>query len=414
MKRFHIIATVLTVFLLATTACVNDDSDFEQLLAAAEDAQPVKLIDIALDFSPLDEADDEIPTDPNDETYNDYVENATLDRTIYLEWNGDEVVASGETRRVTMQQDGGHVTIISSSTRLNYVLKGNTDNGSFKIYSDHKFQLTLDGVSITNPNGAAINDQCGKTVYLVLNDGTTNTLCDGSTYDIPTGEQMKGTFFSEGQIIVSGKGRLDITATGGHGFVSDDYIRFRPGCNLYVNCNAGNGIKSNDGVYIDGGVINVEVSADGAKGIKCDAGINVRGGRTTILTTGATLLSQDELTAANDTSSCAAIRCDSIMAVEGGQLLLKSSGEGGKGINCASAIAISGGSVKVATTGKKGNASPKGIKSDGTITVTGGYVYVYSAAGSPLDATGGLVTENKPSTYITSKRGLIIGYTTQE
>lgn len=408
MKSAHFV--IAFALMLLSTGCINDDTDFGDIINGKDQPQDIQPIDIALDFTPLTEDDDVAPDDPSDPAYNDYVENSELNRVVYLEWNGDQVTASGNTERVTLQQDGAHVTIYSSASRMCYVLNGTSANGSFKIYSDHKFQLTLNGLDLTNPNGAPINNQGGKSLYLVLNDGTINHLADGENYQVEAGEQMKGAFFSEGQILVSGKGQLNINARGGHGFVSDDYIRFRPGCNLYVSCSGGNGIKSNDGIIIDGGVINVEVSADGAKGIKCDSTITVNGGRTTVITSGATLVTAGVTTALNDSSSCAAIRCDSTMTVNGGLLLLKSTGEGGKGINCTTNLIIHGGKVQVVTLGEKLLSSPKGIKSDASITINGGYVYSYSAASDPIDAATNLIIGNTYTLYESLPRRFIVSY----
>lgn len=379
----------LALVVLAT-GCISDDSDLETLIEQSEKA--IAPIDIALDYSPLDEPADEPATDIDDPYYNDYVENDTYDRVVHITFNGESATIDGAENysKVDVTTNGAHVTINSSSGRMEYVLSGWSLNGSLKIYSENKFKLTLDGVNLTNPNGAAINDQCGKTVYVVLNAGTNNTLTDGAVYKIPAGEQMKGAFFSEGQIIVSGTGLLNVNAQGGHGIASDDYIRFRPGCRLNIASSGGHGVKANDGVFIDGGVLNISVTGDGFKGIKSDLDISVAGGRTTVITTGDSKLVEQTLETMADTSSCAGIKCDGLMTVTGGAINLKSIGEGGKGINATEELVITGGTVNVVTTGKKIYSSPKGIKSDGNISISGGTIYSYSRWGDAIEAEGTL------------------------
>ena len=374
-------------FVLAMTGCISDDSDLETLIAESEQAIAPS-IDIDFDYSPLFEDADEPITDPTDPYYNDYVENDTYDRVIYITFNGENVEIDGADSygKVNVTANGAHVTINSNYGRMEYVLRGWSLNGSLKIYSEHKFKLTLDGVNLTNPNGAAINDQCGKSVYLVLNKDTYNSLTDGATYSVPSGEQMKGAFFSEGQIIVSGTGLLNVNAQGGHGIASDDYIRFRPGCRVNVLASAGHGVKANDGIFIDGGVLNISVNGDGFKGIKSDLDVEVNGGRTTVITTGNSKLIEQTLETMADTSSCAGIKSDAAIVINGGTLNLKSTGEGGKGINSTEDLTINGGIVNVITTGKKVYSSPKGIKSDGNITVSGGAIYSYSRWGNPIEA----------------------------
>ena len=406
----------LTIMLLAliTTACVNDDTDFSDLInGGGQPEQPEEVItpiDIALDFTDLDEDDDIIPTDETDQAYNDYEENTEWSYTINVAYNGDEVTLTGNTARVRYTIEGAHVVIRSTSNRVHYVLSGQSDNGSFKVYSENKFKLTLNGLNLTNPNGAAINNQGSKSLYLVLADGTDNTLTDGTAYTDTDGEQMKGTLFSEGQVLVSGHGSLNINGNARHALVSDDYFRFRPGCKIYVKCTTGHGIKANDGIIIDGGVLNIEVSADGCKGIKCDSTMIVNGGRTTIIATGGVAITPATDIAPADTSSCAGIKCDYPLTINAGSLLLKATGEGGKGINNTGDININGGSVQIVTTGIKGLASPKAIKGEAKLIVNGGYLYSYSANSSPIDANGGITVTEGYTLWETKTQRVIISF----
>lgn len=113
---------------------------------------------------------------------------------------------------VTVTESNGDVIINATVAEVEYVLSGTTTNGSVKIYSDKKFKLTLNGVSITNADGPAINIQSEKRAFIVLNDNTTNSLTDGASYTASGEEDMKATLFSEGQMIFSGAGTLSLKA----------------------------------------------------------------------------------------------------------------------------------------------------------------------------------------------------------
>ena len=406
--RPHLAALAL---LAACTACVSDDTDFGSIINDINKSD-VTPIDISLDFSNLAEADDTPITDPEDPFYSDYVENDTFDRIVYIHYDGNTATLTGATDRVQADADGAHVTITSQSGRMDYVVSGTSTDGSLKIYSDNKFKLTLAGVHLTNPTGAAINDQCGKSMYLVLTDGTTNTLTDGATYVVDDGEQMKGALFSEGQVIVSGKGSLAVKASGGHGIASDDYIRFRPGCKVHVTTSAGHGIKANDGIFVDGGVINVEVTGDGFKGLKSDRDIEVNGGRTTVVTSGASRLNEEEAIGDSEGgySSCAGLKSDYGIYIAGGTVRMRSTGEGGKGLNATTELVVTGGNVAVVTTGTRGQSAPKGIKCDSDISISGGSVYSYSAASTPLEAGETLTVADGYTTYESLPRRVIIAY----
>lgn len=357
-------------------ACENDDTDFGDIIGGGDNDEPEYVpCSVEFDYSPLDEPAESFPLDDND-----YVENNTFFYTVYVDYDGDKVTLDGDDGIVDVQTDGAHVTVNSKVRNVEYVLSGLSDNGSFKIYSEMKLKITLDGLQLTNPHGAAINNQCGKTLYLELAEGKTNQLTDGQVYDMVEGEDMKATLFSEGQIVFSGKGTLDVNANCKNAIASDDYIIFRPGNIINVKTTVGNGIKANDGLQIRGGVINIDVLSDAGKGINCEQDVLVSGGRTTIITSGGSIIGTE------DTSSCAAIKTDLSFTMTAGEVSLKSTGEGGKGINSDKDITVNGGKLTVVTLGKKDLTSPKGLKADNNITFGGGEIYSYSANASAVDA----------------------------
>ncbi len=394
MKKFRY-SLVALMTLLLFTACVNDSSDLVVLKAIDEVLRSEDVPEIEFNYDSYDtvEPASAIPADDND-----YVENTTFDHIVNIAYTDDAVTLTGDIGAVTFAKSGAHLTVFSNSKNISYVLTGSTSNGSFKIYSKNRFSLTLNNVSITNPTGAAINNQGQygsggsgtKAMYVVLAEGTTNTLTDGSSYIFAGGEQMKGTIFSEGQVIFSGAGSLTVNGNYKNGIASDDYVVFRPGVNIGVNVSSqGHGIKANDGIYVRGGTLNIAVAGTAGKGMNTDASITIDGGRTTVITSGAPLVES------NDTSSCAGLKCDSTLYVRGGVVNLLSTGEGGKGINATGSIEIFGGQLTVVTTGVKGLSAPKGIKCGksesllpGDMLITGGSIYCYSTNSSALDIKG--------------------------
>ena len=75
------------------------------------------------------------------------------------------------------------------------------------------------------------------------------------------------------------------------------------------------------------------------------------------------------------------------MLITDGVLNILCKGEGGKGIRAHKGLSMTNGNVTIVTHGIKDNASPKGIKCDGTLSVSGGTLYSYSHHASPIDAT---------------------------
>ena len=313
---------------------------------------------------------------------------------------------------VEITVNGGHITANHGSTKnICYVLSGSTSKGSFTVVGEKKYEVKLNGVSITNPDSAALNLLSGKRAYIVLADGTTNTLTDG------TGGSQKGALYCKGKLLFNGSGALSVTGNSNNAIHSADYIVFRKGNNIYANSTANHGIKANDGIFINGGIINVEVSAAAAKGINCESNIIVNGGRTTVMTTGNGTYDSDD----KEAKGAAGIKADSTFTINGGELYLKSTGSGGKGINVDMDANFCGGSVYVVTEGgqfKSNNdtSSPKGIKADGNINISDGIVWVrtsgYNGEGieskSKLNISGGQVASYAYDDAINSKSDMTI------
>lgn len=308
--------------------------------------------------------------------------------------------------------NGGHVTVNHGSTKnICYVVSGKTKNGSLTVVGDKKYAVRLNGASITNPDSAALNLLSDKRAYIILTDGTSNTLIDG------TGGSHKGALYCKGKLLFNGSGTLNVTGNTNNGIHSADYIVFRKGNNIHVKSTAGHGIKANDGIFINGGILNVEVSALAAKGINSEGHIIVNGGRTTVLTTGDGTYDTDD----KEAKGAACVKADSTLTVNGGELKLKSTGSGGKGINVDMEANFNGGNVYILTTGgqyksNSDTSSPKGIKVDGNITVSGGRIWVrtsgYNGEGietkKQLTITGGEVASYAYDDAINSKGNMTI------
>ncbi|UKK68305.1 carbohydrate-binding domain-containing protein [Prevotella communis] len=313
---------------------------------------------------------------------------------------------------VEITVNGSHVTANhGSEKKVCYVVSGSTTNGSLTILGEKKYAVKLNGVSITNPDSAALNLLSNKRAFVILADGTTNTLTDG------VGGSQKGTLYCKGKLLFNGSGSLSVTGNTNNGIHSADYITFSKGCNIYVKATENHGVKANDGIFINGGILNIEVSAAAAKGINSESHIIINGGRTTVLTTGNGAYDTTD----KSVKGAACIKTDSTLTVNGGELWLKSTGSGGKGINVDMEANFNGGSVYVVTTGgqykiNNDSSSPKGIKVDGNINISGGRIWVrtsgYNGEGietkKQMTITGGEVASYAYDDAINSKSNMTI------
>ena len=308
----------------------------------------------------------------NDDTdFSEYINGTTpttSNHIVNIVYNGTNVTVTGDTKGY-VTTNGADVTVNTGTDTdsLLLVLSGSTTNGSLLVYRESKFGIQLNGVNIHHANGPAINSQCSKSLYLHVADGTTNTLTDGTAYTEQEYDQ-KGALFSEGQMIFLGTGSLSVTGSCKHAIACDDYIIIDENVKLQATSTTGNGIKVNDGLWINNGTLDINVTADGARGIRCDNVVEITGGTTTITTSGDCVYDDD----ADEYSSAACIKCDLDFTMSGGTLTMTSSGDGGKGINSSAKVLFSGGTLSAITTGDNEYGKPKAIKATTGITVSGG------------------------------------------
>lgn len=336
---------------------------------------------------------------------NDDVSGTTFAQTVYVTFssNGDATVTGADDGFIATV-NGNDVTIVySGEEHVMYELSGSTSDGFFKLYSSSKQGITLNGVSITNPNGAAINVQGpseepnkGKRTFIVLNG--TNTLADGSSYtDTPSGEDEKAVMFGEGQFVFSGTGSLEVTATGKSGIVSDDYLHFLGGTitvNTMTSVSVSGSdtlkpacLKANDYIKMTGGTLNLSSSGTGAKGISCDGYGIFRGGTVDVTVSGSNFGSSGGGggfpgggQSGSNGVKAKGIKFDGNLTFTGGTVVVRATSH--EGIESKGTITVSGGEVY------SYSQSDDAINSAGDFTITGGYVYGYSPGNDGLDANG--------------------------
>ncbi|MBR4920105.1 MAG: carbohydrate-binding domain-containing protein [Prevotella sp.] len=318
---------------------------------------------------------------------------------------------------VTITVDGSDVTADHGKTEgVCYVVSGTTTDGSLTIEGKTDYELNLKDADITNTRSTAIDLQSKMKAFIVLTGD--NKLTDGITAD----DSHKGAIFGKGKMLFSGTGSLEVYGNYNNGIHGKSNIVFDKGVNIYVKSTANHGIKSGDDLYINGGILNVEVSAAGAKGINSDIDVTINGGRTTVISTSNGKWDTDDL----ETKASAGIACDSILTINGGEIYLQSSGSGGKGLKADWEAYINGGKIRIITTGGlyysngttenhnyTGNtdnladeytSSPKGIKigtknEHGVLTIKGGDIMVRTSGNNAegieskgtLDITDGTI-----------------------
>lgn len=407
-------------------------------------------------------------------------ETAVSDDEVSVSFNGTEAlvyVAGNIAQYIDVAVSGAHVTITQSDAvtndliddgtlkEISYNLSGASTDGSLTLAGSAKCTVTLNGLELTNPNGAPVNITNGMRVDMSVKKGTVNTLTDG------TASSDKGCLYCQGHLELKGKGVLNVYAYGSkaHGIKCGDYMEMKNctvnilaatkdgvSCNEYfllesgelnisgvgddgIQCDIDNdegtpiaatdaaegGHEDEDtgNIYLQGGSITATVTADAAKGINANGDIIITDGTYTVNTTGGGVWDSDK----KKTKSSSCLGADGNITISGGTLTLTSTGAGGKGINADGALTVSGGTTTIKTSGNAVVASsngtlsvvtsssqldhydsdykssPKGIKIDGAIVINDGTINVTtSGAGGEGIESKTSITFNGGQTYVSS------------
>ena len=131
-----------------------------------------------------------------------------LDDAVDVVYDGEEAtvkVAGNIAQYLAVAVNGAHVSIVQSEDvqrELVYTLSGSSQNGSFYMDGEYKMSLVLNGLTLHNPDSAAVNIRDGKRISVELTEGTVNTLSDGK------GGTQKACFAVKGHTEFKGAGTL--------------------------------------------------------------------------------------------------------------------------------------------------------------------------------------------------------------
>lgn len=293
----------------------------------------------------------------------------------------------------TIHFDGTQVTVTGTGVSVvdnyayvtasgEYTVTGTSTNAYIRVFAntEEKVKLILSGTSVTNSSGPAIFFEQCKKAFIVLADGTSNSLTDGTTTTLLD----KGALFSNDTLQISGNGSLTVTGNRQHGICSDDDIIIKGG-NITVTNAVKDAFHANDDITVNDGVVTVKNA--GSDAMESEGTVNVLGGTinltspsgnalkatTTYCGTGGTV---------NVYSSTNAVKGDASVVISGGTYNLVSTNNA---VKSDLLVDISGGTFKI-------NSTSDGIKSSSLdLTSTAGETrtsFAYTSLNGSVASSG--------------------------
>ena len=315
--------------------------------------------------------------------------------------SGEDIVTvtlSGD----TASADGAGVTVSDGLVTItadgDYLLSGSF-SGSIVVDADEsaKIQLILSDAEIASEGQAAIVVLNADKVFLTLAEGTDNSV--SATGELaPFGEvNADGAIFSKCDLTVNGTGSLSVTCAEGHGIVSKDDLKIASGT-ITVDA-AKQGLSGKDSVRIADGTITITAGTDAIHSENADdaekGAVSILGGSIAaesgsdgIDATGAVSIEGGSL---NITAGGGADSVSRYASGRGGWgESSSSSSSGGKGVKSDASVTISGGTVDI-------DSADDAIHTDGDVTISGGALTLKSGddgvhADASLTISGGSVT----------------------
>ena len=332
------------------------------------------------------------------------------DNLVSIAYNGTSAtvtIAGNVAQYVTATVSGAHVTIAQSNTaavdddEITYQLSGTTTDGSLTMSGSYKCTVSLAGVTLTNPTGAAINITNSKRIQLSAKKDTENTLTDGS------GSQ-KACIYSKGQLQLQGNGTLNVAGNLKHAIKSASYISIK-NLTLNITSAASDGINCEEYLLMKSGT--VTISGTGDDGIQCDLGGTTSTGETTDHEdedTGNIYIEGGMLTVTTEATAAKCVKSEGSISVTNGSITLNANGtvdtsdtadlSYAAGFKADGDFTQSGGTIVINVTG----ASGRGIGVDGTFTST------ESSTGTLTITNSGALTSSG-STYFATAKGIKAG-----
>lgn len=309
-------------------------------------------------------------------------EDATFSNECFIEL-GDIVSINGKGAWL----DDNCIKISQSGV---YTVSGTLSDGMIYIESEDTVKLILKNAEIKNEDGPAIISESEKLI-IKSDDNSRNSLKDGKEYsfshDFENPEKHKSAVYSEGSLIFTGKGALEIKSKYSDAVTSEDTLILRES-NISIDAEDV-GLIGAKGVTLNNIKLSVASEKDCIKtGSFESASISVNNSSVSLSSEG------------ND-----GIQAESILFINGGTLNIFTAGD----ITADSSLSSKGikaGEIKLTDANVIINSTDHAVKSDGAAEFSGGSLIISSSMGKGISAEGELIVNETDITVSDAEEGI--------
>ncbi|MCL2094491.1 MAG: carbohydrate-binding domain-containing protein [Treponema sp.] len=296
----------------------------------------------------------------------------------------------------------GDLTISQEGT---YVLTGSLEGGRILINAPRsdRVVLVLNGLSLRSDGGPAIYAQRSRELHLVLEEGTVNSIRDGTQ---GRNDDHNAAIYSQHDIQISGGGTLRVEGNYHHGIRSQDILTIHGG-NIEVR-SLGDALRGRDAIIIHQGNFSLHAEGDGLQsnnpnggeagqitiyggvfeiqagndGIQAESSLTIYGGDFSILAGGGSANAPprtrnnrgggrggwgwNPAPAVPESESQKGLKAKTLVHILGGTFVIDAADDG---IHSDGDVLIGGGTFTIST-------GDDGINGDGAVVITGGDIHI--------------------------------------
>lgn len=300
-----------------------------------------------------------------------------------------------------------------------YIISG-THAGQLLVNADKQdVWLIFDNAHINCENSAPLYIEDARNTYIVAKSESKNSLSDSSSYNVSADEDPDATLFCKNDLIIGGGGSLTIDSNYNNALHTKDTLTICGG-NISID-SVDTGIKAKDGLSITGGILDVTCAGDGIQTTNSEdpslGNIEISGGYITVKSQKDAIQSENALTVSGgsfdltsgggaenadyaynqqmmpphrqyyetetDTVSMKGLKAQGSLTVSGGTFLINSEDDS---IHSNSNINISGGEFNL-------SSGDDGIHADDILNISGGNIAITQSyeglEGTTVDISGG-------------------------